>query len=136
MFDDMMLDARVYGWQVDAKCAEPDGEDIFFPSVNENNANREDGLNQAVGKARALCDVCPVKRECSLMSLGERYGIWAGVGYKPRLAWKKIILGLGYDSESARGWAANEMKKADGDINKVIENNPLLAVIPGMVQDV
>ena len=134
MFQDIIFDQRVYGWQEKAECAKPGVPDIFFPAVNESTGNNA-SLTSAVNEAKRLCDACPVRRECSLMSIGERYGIWAGVGYKPRQEWKRQVLGAGYDADGARAWAAVEMKKADGDINKVIENNPLLTVIPGMVQD-
>lgn len=61
-----------YDWQKRAECAKKEHLDkvpLFFSNKTEDKRD-----------AKALCGVCPVRRECAKMALEERHlsGIWGG----------------------------------------------------------
>ncbi len=62
------------GWTKRAQCR---GEDraLFFPALGANAA-----------KARAICSICPVQRECLAYALAdpESAGVWAGLTERER----------------------------------------------------
>jgi hypothetical protein len=63
-------------WTSQAACA---GRDGWFPD------RHGDGLRDAqVARAAAVCNDCPVWRECGEEALarGEQWGIWAGVYFE------------------------------------------------------
>jgi WhiB family redox-sensing transcriptional regulator len=67
-------------WRFDAACASVD-PDLFFPRRGE------EGSSQA----KAVCATCPVRQDCLDAAIleGERYGIWGGLNYHERVAYRK-----------------------------------------------
>jgi WhiB family redox-sensing transcriptional regulator len=60
-------------WSADAKCQHEDPE-LFFPTSDGSRAQGQ------IDAARAVCDSCPVRRDCLDLALSTdaKYGIWAG----------------------------------------------------------
>lgn len=59
-------------WMADAACAEPDVPlSDFFP---------RSGDNEAIARAKAVCERCLVAEECGAYALenGLRHGVWGG----------------------------------------------------------
>lgn len=63
-------------WHEDAECAKPKNAEI----INNFFANK---ASQQY-KAKKLCDMCPVKKECAQWALNEKqlWGIWGGLDSK------------------------------------------------------
>ncbi len=63
-------------WQGDALCRGNQAHLFFPPSTIE----RKDERERRETKARAICAVCPVRRDCTdyAMEIREPYGIWGG----------------------------------------------------------
>jgi WhiB family redox-sensing transcriptional regulator len=68
-------------WQDKAACLGLDVQ-LFFGADEEQQAERE----AREAKAKAVCESCPVRRECLDYALGNsvRYGIWGGLNEKER----------------------------------------------------
>lgn len=62
------------GWQTRAACRDTDPE-RFFPTAQDYGAVRSQ-----VQAARAVCQSCPVLRDCRAWAVetGEAYGVWGG----------------------------------------------------------
>ncbi len=63
-------------WQSEALCRGNQAQLFFPPSTIERKEERE----RREAKAKAICGVCPVRRDCSDYAVGirEPYGIWGG----------------------------------------------------------
>ena len=63
-------------WQSDALCRGNQATLFFPPSTIERKEERE----TREAKAKSICFVCPVRRDCSDYAMGirEPYGIWGG----------------------------------------------------------
>ena len=63
-------------WQNEALCRGNQAALFFPPSTLERKEERE----RREAKAKAICAVCPVRRNCSeyAMNIREPYGIWGG----------------------------------------------------------
>ena len=61
-------------------CRDEDPE-IFFPDRNM----------PTWGKAKAICDKCPVRMQCLQWAIEnkEQHGIWGGMVYRERLEYKR-----------------------------------------------
>lgn len=72
---------RDESWFEQAACRTQDRR-LFFEGDRESTARR-DRREQA---AKAVCAVCPVRRECLsyALSIPERYGIWGGLNSRER----------------------------------------------------
>ena len=64
-------------WQPIALCSGNHSHLFFPPSTQE----RKDERERRETRAKAVCQVCPVVRECHdySMSIREPYGIWGGL---------------------------------------------------------
>lgn len=64
-------------WQPVALCSGNHSHLFFPPSTQE----RKDERERREMRAKAVCQVCPVKSECRdyAMSIREPYGIWGGL---------------------------------------------------------
>ncbi len=71
---------------MDAACRDVDGA-IFFHPDNERGEPRE----ERVAAAKRICQVCPVRAQCSSYALesGERYGVWGGMTEEERKATRR-----------------------------------------------
>ena len=69
-------------WQADGLCRGNQAHLFFPPSTIE----RKDERERRETKARAICAVCPVRRECTdyAMEIREPYGIWGGLNESER----------------------------------------------------
>jgi WhiB family redox-sensing transcriptional regulator len=72
-----IVDDWTYGWQFDAACRGEDSALFFAPNYFEKR-EQKDGRE---AKAKAICGVCPVRRECLEYALRTReaHGIWGGL---------------------------------------------------------
>lgn len=63
-------------WQVEALCRGNQAHLFFPPSTMERKEERE----RRETKAKAICVVCPVRRQCFeyAFEIREPYGIWGG----------------------------------------------------------
>lgn len=69
-----------HSWMVRGACRGEDS-DLFFAPDNERQPERE----VREGKARAVCDVCPVKAECLDYAVGTgQVGMWGGTDDEQR----------------------------------------------------
>jgi WhiB family redox-sensing transcriptional regulator len=68
-------------WQLAAACREAD-PDLFFPPDSERGPRRV--AREAT--AKAICQRCPVRRQCAAHALaaGESYGVWGGLSEADR----------------------------------------------------
>jgi WhiB family redox-sensing transcriptional regulator len=66
-----------FTWRVGALCVGDDAVNFFAP----NHMERKEEKDLREGRARALCDRCPVRGECLeyALSVGETHGIWGGL---------------------------------------------------------
>ena len=64
-------------WRTRAACRGPDTA-LFFPPTT---AERKDDRDARELRAKAICRVCAVRRECLdyALALGEAHGIWGGL---------------------------------------------------------
>lgn len=64
-------------WQLRALCRGNHAHLFFPPSTFERKEDRE----RREARAKAICSVCPVRRECLeyALSIQEPYGIWGGL---------------------------------------------------------
>lgn len=72
-----------YEWQKDGACVGmKDADDLFFHPWNDTPRARQDRER----RAKAICNMCPVKQQCLDWSLKvqEPYGVWGGVGEDER----------------------------------------------------
>lgn len=71
-----MTTAPSRDWQVRGLCRGNQAHLFFPPSTIE----RKDERERREAKARSICAVCPVRRECTeyAMQIREPYGIWGG----------------------------------------------------------
>ncbi|URG17409.1 WhiB-like transcriptional regulator [Rhodococcus phage Mbo2] len=62
----------------------PDDEDIFFPPK---------GRGDLTQKAKAICNACPVKKQCESYQgdTGSDYGVWFGTTRSDRSRSKKWL---------------------------------------------
>lgn len=76
-------------WQDDAACngLSTDDKNLFFPTQG-----------QAVGKAIAICEQCPVQIDCLVYSYktNAQGGIWGGMASKERLRSRWYFEKMGY----------------------------------------
>ena len=70
-----------WDWQAAAACRGMDSDDFFHPPKE-----RARGRRRRVAAARAVCQGCPVIRECLAHALAapEPYGIWGGLSEEER----------------------------------------------------
>jgi WhiB family redox-sensing transcriptional regulator len=75
--------ATLWEWQESAACRAADSSRFFSPTGERGEARRE-----RERRARALCDVCPVREECArfALTIGEEHGIWGGTTSQERIA--------------------------------------------------
>jgi WhiB family redox-sensing transcriptional regulator len=66
-------------WREFAACLSAEPE-LFFPAVSADLDDRQ------VERAKAVCKVCPVRRECLQFALATRqsYGVWGGMAERER----------------------------------------------------
>jgi WhiB family redox-sensing transcriptional regulator len=66
-----------WDWQLKGACRGMDSA-LFFHTPNERGAARE----SREARAKAVCDRCPVQRECRehALTVEETYGVWGGLG--------------------------------------------------------
>ena len=61
-------------WQDDALCVDEVNAELWFP--------KSDTPEYLIDTAKYLCNICPVKKSCAALTLGNgtkpQYGIWAG----------------------------------------------------------
>jgi WhiB family redox-sensing transcriptional regulator len=71
--DDPAVEDRADDWRLRAACLPFDSE-LFFP-------DRAAYRNQAVARAKAVCQKCPVREAClrAAMDGREKLGIWGGL---------------------------------------------------------
>lgn len=72
-----MLDSAVdRSWQLKGLCRGNHASLFFPPSTSE----RKEDRDRREAKAKAICSVCTVKRECLdfALEIREPYGIWGG----------------------------------------------------------
>lgn len=71
-----MVEVVIPAWMTSASCAEIPA-DLWYP---------EKGANQHVSNVKAVCNQCPVQRQCLEYALanGENEGIWGGLTVKER----------------------------------------------------
>lgn len=64
-------------WTEDALCSQTDPE-AFFP--------KKGAGSSMVARARAICDICPVKQDCleTALSNGIAHGVWGGTTGRQR----------------------------------------------------
>jgi WhiB family transcriptional regulator, redox-sensing transcriptional regulator len=64
-------------WQLKALCRGNHAHLFFPPSTFE----RKDDRERREARAKAICNVCPVLRDCSsyALSIREPFGIWGGM---------------------------------------------------------
>lgn len=64
-------------WQVRALCRGNHAHLFFPPSTFE----RKDERERRESRAKAICDVCPVEKDCRqyAVSIREPFGIWGGL---------------------------------------------------------
>lgn len=69
-------------WQHRAACRRPGDRELFFGPFGETTEDREDRERVA----KALCVLCPVKRECLTLAVvaGIRWGVWGNTGERER----------------------------------------------------
>lgn len=69
--------ADEWDWQLHGACRGVDSS-LFFHTDNERGFARE----TREARAKAICESCPVLRECRqhALSVQEPYGIWGGMG--------------------------------------------------------
>ena len=69
-------------WQVAALCRGNRSHLFFPPSTAEKKEERQ----RREQRAKAVCQVCPVKDECLdyAVTVGEAYGIWGGLSEMER----------------------------------------------------
>jgi WhiB family transcriptional regulator, redox-sensing transcriptional regulator len=67
-------------WQLDAECVRHAHEVDFFPARGE-----------SVRDAKAVCALCPVKRECLdfALRLKVAHGVWGGLSERERRALRR-----------------------------------------------
>ena len=72
---------ETWEWQYDGACRETDPETFFSPD-----AERGPRRRRREAAAKALCDVCPVRRACleHALSVREPYGVWGGLNINER----------------------------------------------------
>lgn len=77
-------------WQHRAACKGPQAA-VFFPPSQ---AERKDEREEREGRAKQICAVCPVRRDCLdyAMSIREPHGIWGGLNELER---KQLLAGVG-----------------------------------------
>lgn len=71
-------------WMIEAVCAGSADPDRWFPgSAGPGGAVGARALAR-VAETKAMCEACPVHRECFEMALdaGEVHGIWGGVNFE------------------------------------------------------
>ena len=62
-------------WREHAACKGMDVS-LWYPETGEGTA----------GEAKAVCFECPVRAECLIEGMGERWGVWGGVTERDRRA--------------------------------------------------
>jgi WhiB family redox-sensing transcriptional regulator len=69
-------------WRARAACRGPETS-LFFPPTS---AERKDEREAREQRAKAICQGCPVRRECldHALSVGEMHGIWGGLNEAER----------------------------------------------------
>ncbi|GAA1865427.1 WhiB family transcriptional regulator [Pseudonocardia ailaonensis] len=82
---------EVWDWQVQGSCREL-GDDLFFHPERE----RDPARTVREARAKSICRMCPVIRECRAhaLSVREPYGVWGGLTETERAA---IVRGPGED---------------------------------------
>jgi len=72
---------ETYEWQYDGACREVDPETFFSPD-----AERGPRRRAREAAAKALCNVCPVIKEClnHALTVREPYGVWGGLNINER----------------------------------------------------
>jgi hypothetical protein len=72
----------VNSWRARAACKGPETA-LFFPPSN---AERRDDRDRREARAKAICQGCPVRRECleHALKVGEPHGIWGGLNETER----------------------------------------------------
>ncbi|MEH3034712.1 MAG: WhiB family transcriptional regulator [Aeromicrobium erythreum] len=70
-----------YEWQYRGACRTTEPETFFSPESERGPRRRA-----REARAKALCDVCPVKRECleHALAVQEPYGVWGGLNATER----------------------------------------------------
>ena len=71
-------------WQLRAACRGPESV-MFFPPTY---AERRDERDARESRAKGICAMCPVRRECLeyALRIGEQHGIWGGLTESERRA--------------------------------------------------
>jgi WhiB family redox-sensing transcriptional regulator len=73
-------------WRHRARCRDIDPE-LFFPVGITGPAGDQ------IGKAKAVCALCPVQGECLTWAMGAgsqaQYGIWGGLTEEERRIWRR-----------------------------------------------
>jgi len=69
-------------WQARAACRHPGDRELFFGAWDE---KPEDRAGREIA-AKAVCILCPVKRECLTLAVLTpiRFGVWGGTGEDER----------------------------------------------------
>jgi WhiB family redox-sensing transcriptional regulator len=64
-------------WQLRAACRGPESA-MFFPPTY---AERREERDARESRAKSICAMCPVQRECLdyALRIGEQHGIWGGL---------------------------------------------------------
>lgn len=71
-----------YDWQRHGVCRVPEGTAIMFGPDGEHYRDKRMRLQ----RAKALCQPCPVRRNCldHALTVGEPYGVWGGLDASER----------------------------------------------------
>lgn len=85
-------DVKALEWRRDGACS--DDEDLFLGPVfyvHDQGEAQEQGLADALQRARETCASCPVNAECLEWALTkpEEYGVWGGTTPRQRGALRK-----------------------------------------------
>lgn len=122
-----------HDWQEHASCASV-GSDLFFGDATDDPdvQGASIGSNaQRVKRARAVCEGCPVWRECRYVGLAETDGVWGGMAVRERSDVRAYIglrpRGGGVDNETLVHEMRDRLNAANGDVWEAAAHYPGVA---------